>query len=182
MADVRKIPPHIRVDFIAACYGGDDVSLQNFINVYGDVLIHAQGLYGQTPIGAAAGMGHAHIVAFLLEKGCDVNMQDHVGYTALMAAAGRGDIQTAKLLLEHGARVDIIADNGHTALTWAEKTIHIETLQFISAWDAKRQEEDVLRKQQESQRLSQLSDARIAALKKNRSIKSPFVKIKTGER
>ena len=50
----------------------------------------------------AAHSGHTPLVAFLLDRGADVNAAD-VGYTALHAAVLRGDMDMIKTLLARGA-------------------------------------------------------------------------------
>jgi ankyrin repeat protein len=60
-----------------------------------------------TALMAAAHMGHAGIVGFLLGRGADVSALGgwNGELTALKLAAGRGHLDVVNLLLEHGARV-----------------------------------------------------------------------------
>lgn len=60
----------------------------------------------------------AELVAFLIDKGCDVNAVDGSGTTVLSSACSKGKIEAVKLLLKHGAdpnqgRALIAAINAH---------------------------------------------------------------------
>ncbi|PGH09567.1 hypothetical protein GX51_00673 [Blastomyces parvus] len=59
------------------------------------------------------------MLRFLLERGADVNIQDHKGCTALSLAARRDDLPAVRLLLEQGADVNIQDREGYTALSLA---------------------------------------------------------------
>ena len=61
---------------------------------------------GVSVLVVAAHSGHRKLVAFLLEKGADINA-DKAGYTALHAATLRGDLDMVKLLLAHGANPNV---------------------------------------------------------------------------
>jgi hypothetical protein len=59
-----------------------------------------------TPLHRAADKGRANIVAYLLDKGADVNDTDAGGWTPLHRAAQSGDLETVQLLVRRGARVE----------------------------------------------------------------------------
>lgn len=58
-------------------------------------------------------------VAFLLERGADVNASGQFGWTALHAAAYQGLNDVVELLVHKGARLDAIDDFGQTPLSIA---------------------------------------------------------------
>ena len=64
----------------------------------------------------AARMGHAGIVALLLEKGSCVDVTDNDRNSALSHAASRGHEAVVRVLLENGAKVSLKNSEGWTAL------------------------------------------------------------------
>ena len=86
--------------------------------------------YGNSPLGFAASAGNIEVVKFLLEKGADINSQNHTGYTAAMAAlywAGNNSsppksFATARFLIEHpDTDLTISMKDGETLLDIARK-------------------------------------------------------------
>ena len=75
---------------------------------------------GSTLLATAALMGHAEIVALLLEHGADINARSQDGGTALHAAAFLGRAETVKLLLEKGADTTLRSNMGGTAIDGAK--------------------------------------------------------------
>jgi hypothetical protein len=65
-------------------------------------------------------------VAFLIERGADVNTVDGLGATPLMFAAQLGYRDMVSLLLQHGARVNEIDAIDQTALTKAVEHGRVE--------------------------------------------------------
>ena len=70
----------------------------------------------------AAECGYAHIMAYLIEKGADVNARNQHGETAISIAAhgrvGQKHMYGAvKLLIDHGACINVVESRGHTPLT-----------------------------------------------------------------
>ena len=59
-----------------------------------------------TPLQTAARHGQDNVVAFLIEKGADVNVADGYGYTPLHLAAKGGFLSIVKQLVKAGAKVD----------------------------------------------------------------------------
>lgn len=63
----------------------------NFINTAGYTALHM-----------AAAFGQDQVVSLLLEKGAQIDSQDHFGYTPLHRAAEKGHLTTVRLLVTHG--------------------------------------------------------------------------------
>jgi ankyrin repeat protein len=59
-----------------------------------------------TPLQTAARRGRGEVVAFLLDKGADVNAADGFGYTPLHLAAEGGHLDAVKRLVKAGAKLD----------------------------------------------------------------------------
>jgi len=59
--------------------------------------------YGNTPLIAAAVIGHKDIVQILLENGANIDHQSNAGYTALSFAASNWHKDVVQLLLDRGA-------------------------------------------------------------------------------
>ena len=78
--------------------------------------------YGRLPITVAAGDGSLQIVALLLRKGADVNVQNdtwntsNMRLTPLEAAIESGNTNLCKLLLEAGANPNLKSQTGESAL------------------------------------------------------------------
>jgi ankyrin repeat protein len=75
---------------------------------------NAPGAFGETPLMDGATAGSAEAMAFLLDKGADVDAQNPFGTTALMMAAT--DAAKVRLLLDRGAKVNVASKQGRTAL------------------------------------------------------------------
>jgi ankyrin repeat protein len=72
-----------------------------------------------TPLGQAAGKGHASLVELILQRnpGPDVNAKLGVlGWTSLHHAVNGGHEAVVRLLLQYNARIDITDVKGHTPL------------------------------------------------------------------
>ena len=65
---------------------------------------NAPGAFGETPLMDAATAGSVEAMAFLIDKGADVNAQNPFGTTALMMAAT--DAAKVRLLLDRGANAE----------------------------------------------------------------------------
>lgn len=87
---------------LAAARGGYLETLRLLMN-HGAVLGPQEGAGIIHPFTAAAYYGHADVVAYLLSKGCRVDITDSDGRTVLHLAALGGDTETVKLLLAAGA-------------------------------------------------------------------------------
>lgn len=86
-------------DFFRSAGEGDFESVKKFIDATGD--LYARDEQGSTALIAAAKQGRTEIVAFLLEKGAEVDGEDsEFEGTALIWAALNGHANTVRLLLE----------------------------------------------------------------------------------
>jgi ankyrin repeat protein len=80
---------------------------------------------GVTPLFIAVQDGQQDVVALLLEKGADVNMQARVGgVTLLHIGAYRGDEKIVALLLQHGADKNARMSSGERPVDLAETQGH----------------------------------------------------------
>jgi ankyrin repeat protein len=79
----------------------------------------------------AAMTGNTAAVVTLLNKGADINGQDHAGRTALMEAAFGGHAETIEALLVRGADVNARDHVGWTALMEASSKSHIEIVRAL---------------------------------------------------
>ena len=71
----------------------------------------------RTPLIVALTNGHNDAFTFLIDKGADVNLQDHVGYTALHHAVQRRNFDAVSCLVHNGADVNLFTSiNKHTPL------------------------------------------------------------------
>lgn len=57
-----------------------------------------------------------HIVTLLVDRGADVNAQQHGGWTALHAAAFIDDLPMAEYVVAHGADTSLTSDDGKTPI------------------------------------------------------------------
>ena len=81
-----------------------------------DVRINVCDDNGMTPLQHSAYKGNYEISKYLIERGADVNHDQHVhGYTALMFAALGGHNSVVSLLLESDANVSAVNSVGRTA-------------------------------------------------------------------
>ena len=84
------------------------------------------------------GGGHTALVAFLLERGADVNAietADH--YNALTRAVHYGNVSTVRLLLAHGADVNVKTGFGYSALSLAKDRKSAELVERLRKAGAK---------------------------------------------
>jgi ankyrin repeat protein len=76
--------------------------------------------------------GHKEIVAFLLEKGIDVNQQDKYNETALMYASRNGHKEIVEILLQDkNILINQQDKDGNTALMCASERSHSEIVQML---------------------------------------------------
>ncbi|SFZ90464.1 Ankyrin repeat [Flaviramulus basaltis] len=71
------------------------------------------------------------IINFLLEKGLDVNQEDHYGNTAFMNAASRNNLEIVKLLSESLKDINHANKKGETALAFAVQRNDTEVVTFL---------------------------------------------------
>ena len=93
----------------------------------------------------ACGAGDAKLVAELLGKGANPNVEDPAtSGTALMVAATHGNAEVVELLLKAGAAVDTKhPDFGMTALLWACHSAHTRCVQVLINAGADKKATDV---------------------------------------
>lgn len=94
---------------------------------------------GFHPLGLAAFFGQPDVVAFLLERGADVNAvarNTRIQTTALQAAAASGDNESARLLLERGADVSAAETGGFTAMHAAAASGNRELVALLLEYGA----------------------------------------------
>ncbi|MDZ4832069.1 MAG: ankyrin repeat domain-containing protein [Phycisphaerae bacterium] len=93
---------------------------------------------GKTALSMAAeNKDGASMVAFLLEKGANVNPRDQIGGSPLLWAAGLGATESVKLLVAKGADVNVVDVNGLTPLLWAAGIGSPETVETLLKAGAK---------------------------------------------
>jgi ankyrin repeat protein len=93
---------------------------------------------GETALFKASERGHTDIVAFLIDKGANVNVQTNVTKrTPLMYAVLKRRQDTAKLLLEKGADPNISDLQGITAWRIAQVSRQPEMMKMLEAAGAK---------------------------------------------
>lgn len=89
---------------------------------------------GQTALMLAISHGHQDMVAALLERGADVNIQDADGATALMCASEYGRLDTVQLLLaQPGCDLTILDNEGTSALAIALEAEQDEVAALLHA-------------------------------------------------
>ncbi|EGC39798.1 hypothetical protein DICPUDRAFT_44993 [Dictyostelium purpureum] len=75
---------------------------------------------GTTPIHIACARGHKQVLELLVQRGCDVNVQDNRGWTPLHSlVTGRYDI-LALWLIRQGSKIDLKDKNGFSAIDMAQ--------------------------------------------------------------
>jgi ankyrin repeat protein len=87
---------------------------------------------GSTALVEAVHGGHSGVVAFLIEKGVDLEVTTGTAaFRPLHFAARRGDRETVRLLLNKGAQVNAVTSHGETALAWSAVGGHVETSRLL---------------------------------------------------
>jgi hypothetical protein len=123
----------------AAAYSGYSDVVRKLIE-YGAVDINARDSGGSTPL-LLASEGHnfeeGFVLHLLLERGADINVQNHFGRTPLHRASFRGALGVVRLLLEHGADVEARNTIDKTALQIAADEGHDEVVELLREHGAK---------------------------------------------
>ncbi|KAH8901575.1 ankyrin [Thozetella sp. PMI_491] len=93
--------------------------------------LNQPGWYSMPPLSFAARNGHLATVAWLLDRGADIDMPSNKGGTPLMMAAWAGHSDTANLLLQRGADPRLKNKTKQTALHAAVSKNCLSTVQHI---------------------------------------------------
>ncbi|XP_028917316.1 fibronectin type 3 and ankyrin repeat domains protein 1 isoform X2 [Ornithorhynchus anatinus] len=114
-----------------ACYSGH-LDIVQYLRAHG-ASWEARDLGGCTALHWAADGGHCHVIEWMLQDGCKVNVLDAVsGWSPLMrvsAVSGHRDV--ASLLIEAGADVNVRDKDGKTPLMVAVLNNHEELVQLL---------------------------------------------------
>ena len=78
------------------------------------------GVFGYTPLHAAATAGRTHVLRLLNEYGGAVNSKASSGYTPLHLAASGGHVEAVRNLLQYGADINAQDEFGKTPIKTAE--------------------------------------------------------------
>ncbi|RBR10782.1 uncharacterized protein FIESC28_09313 [Fusarium coffeatum] len=98
-----------------------------------DIRINKWDTYGKTALHWAVTARDKSIVARLLERGADLEMEDSQGQTVLSVAAGNGDTSMVSFLLHNGANSNPKQKEGNrkTALAFAAQNGHEEVVRLL---------------------------------------------------
>jgi ankyrin repeat protein len=121
----------------AAASGDVEALKENLEKGTALIAVNEQKKDGMTPLITASMMGHANVVAYLIEEGADVEAVGTNGATALMIASMMGHTNVMELLLEAGAIVDSehkFAKN--TALHFASEMGRAEAVELLCKHNA----------------------------------------------
>ncbi|XP_052810477.1 uncharacterized protein LOC128238522 isoform X2 [Mya arenaria] len=91
---------------------------------------------GRTALHYAALNGYPDVARFLVEKGCDIDIQDDSGYTALHRAASQGHLEVITTLLEAGCDPNTQDEHGNAAIHEAAWNGYSKTLELLVKFDA----------------------------------------------
>ena len=84
-----------------------------------------------TPLIVALKNGHNDAFTFLIDKGADVNLQDHRGYTALHHAVESKNFDAVSCLVHNGADVNLFTSSKCTPLMLACKSHNMDAINFL---------------------------------------------------
>ena len=86
----------------------------------------------RTPLIVALINGHNDAFTFLIDKGADVNLQDHVGYTALHHAVQSKNFDAVSCLVHNGADINLFTSiNKQTPLMLACRSHNMDAINFL---------------------------------------------------
>jgi len=107
---------------------GTDI-IEVLINLNIDVNI--KDIDGNTPLYAAAFLGHLEIVKFLVDRGADINIKSNDDTSPLYAAAMNGHLEIVKFLVDRGADINIKKNYDTSPLYAAAYKGHLEIVEFL---------------------------------------------------
>lgn len=87
-------------------------------------------LFARAPVTVIDIAGKGSLLAFLINKGANLNGTDEDGFTPLMHAAQKNDKAAVKTLLDHGANFMTMTPDGKTATDYATDKDIRQTLQI----------------------------------------------------
>lgn len=90
-----------------------------------------------SPLSFASTMGYKRAVAYLTQRGANVNSVEKNGTTPLHAAIANNEPEIVQMLLDKGARVDLLNDGGSTPLYWASRTGNVRIVRLLVERGAK---------------------------------------------
>ena len=85
----------------------------------------------RTPLIVALTNGHNDAFTFLIDKGADVNLQDHVGYTALHHAVESKNFDAVSCLVHNGADINLFTSYKDTPLMLACQSHNMDAVNFL---------------------------------------------------
>jgi len=114
----------------AAAEGGDLDTLKTLLQK-DPSLIQAKEWGSLTLLHLAVLHNQKETVAFLLDKGAEVNAKSSLDITPLHEAAQNGNKRIVEMLLAHGASINAVDGKGWTPLIRAQKWGHAEVVEFL---------------------------------------------------
>ncbi|XP_052244711.1 uncharacterized protein LOC127853920 isoform X2 [Dreissena polymorpha] len=90
---------------------------------------------GRTALHYAALNGFPDVTRFLIEKGCNKDIQDDSGYTPLHRAASQGHIEVITILLESGCDLNAQDEHGNAAIHEAAWNGFSKTLELLVKYE-----------------------------------------------
>ncbi|HFJ9316942.1 hypothetical protein CN324_09330 [Bacillus anthracis] len=115
---------------LAAYFGQKEIA-SFLLESSADIHIRAKNENENTPLQAAIANKQSELVAFLIEKGSEVNVMQSGGWTGLHEAALLGNEEIIMLLLENGANKTIKKNDGKTAYDIALEKGHNHLLHYL---------------------------------------------------
>ncbi|PEF45743.1 hypothetical protein COC98_11640 [Bacillus anthracis] len=115
---------------LAAYFGQKEIA-SFLLESSADIHIRAKNENENTPLQAAIANKQSELVAFLIEKGSEVNVMQSGGWTGLHEAALLGNEEIIMLLLENGANKKIKKNDVKTAYDIALEKGHNHLLHYL---------------------------------------------------
>jgi len=116
--------------FETVVYKNDFETFKSMVDALDDINI--QNRYGWTLLHIAIRRDRRDMVAYLLEKGADIDRVDGVGWTPLMEAIMDDMPSLCKLLVDSGADKSIANQRGATAPMLAQKFGRVSMFEYLA--------------------------------------------------